>query len=150
MAMASRRRPLDSTSRAWLCDSKVRLFLWISDRYVQHMHSAQRRFGTALRLVLCACFAAGIASCASVSFERKTETSGTFKSSGWALTLFAVDIPKGALQIARENASDANLANTVVEEATVVPYLGRWFDWILDIVGIRYARVTGTWGFSGQ
>ncbi len=114
------------------------------------MHSVRRRFRSTPPLAVCLCFALGLASCANLSFERKTETSGTFTSTGWALTLFAVDIPKGALQIARENASDANLANTVVEEVTVVPYLGRWFDWLLDIVGIRYARVSGTWGFTGH
>jgi hypothetical protein len=114
------------------------------------MHSVRRRFRSTLHLAVCLCFAIGLASCADLSFERKTETSGTFTSTGWALTLFAVDIPKGALQIARENASDANLANTVVEEVKVVPYLGRWFDWLLDIVGIRYARVSGTWGFTGH
>ena len=51
--------------------------------------------------------------------------------------------------IARENASDANLANMVVQETTVFPYLGP-FDFLFDIIGIRFARVTGTWGFAGK
>lgn len=90
-----------------------------------------------------------IAACANLSFDRTTETSGTFESTGVALTLFAVDFPKGALQIARENASDANLANLQVETVKVVPYFGP-FDWLLDIVGVRYAKITGTWGYSGR
>lgn len=88
-------------------------------------------------------------SCGSLSFKRKTQTSGTFSSSGWSFTILSVDIPKGALQIARENASDANLANLTVEDVTVIPYFGP-LDWILDIISIRYARVSGTWGFDGK
>ena len=88
-------------------------------------------------------------SCASVSFERDTETSGTFVSTGWAFTIFSIDLPKPALNIARENASDAKRANMVVEKAEVYPHLG-WFDWVLDIVGVRRARISGTWGFPGD
>lgn len=87
--------------------------------------------------------------CAGVSFERATETSGTFTSYGVALTLLSADFPKGAMQIARENASDANLANMEVQESIVTPYLGP-LDWLLDIIGVRYARISGTWGFSGR
>ena len=90
-----------------------------------------------------------LTACANLSFKRSTETSGTFESSGLAFTLFAVDFPKGALQIARENASDANLANLQVETVQVVPYLGP-LDWILDIVGVRFAKITGTWGYAGR
>ena len=114
------------------------------------MPPSRCRFGATLPLAACLCIAISLPACADLSFERKTETSGTFTSTGWALTLFGVDIPKGALQIARENASDANLANTVVDEVKVVPYFGRFVDWILDLVGVRYARVSGTWGFSGH
>lgn len=106
-----------------------------------------------LRLPRCVCVLAlslvALSSCSSLSFQRKTETSGTFSSSGLALTLLSVDIPKGALQIARENASDSNLANLQVEKVLVVPDLGG-FNWILDIFSIRYARIEGTWGFSGK
>jgi hypothetical protein len=87
--------------------------------------------------------------CSSLSFQRQTETSGTFRSSGWAVTLFSADIPKSALQIARENASDSNMANMQVENVLVVPDFGG-FNWILDIFSIRYARIEGTWGFSGK
>lgn len=87
--------------------------------------------------------------CSSLSFQRQTETSGTFSSSGWALTIISVDIPKSALQIARENASDSNMANMQVEKVLVVPDFGG-FNWILDFFSIRYARIEGTWGFSGK
>ncbi len=88
-------------------------------------------------------------SCASLEFTRETQTSGRFKSTGWAFTLFSVDFPKQALDIARENASDARLTNLRVESAKVSPDLG-WADWLLDVIGVRRARITGTWGFSGQ
>jgi hypothetical protein len=81
-------------------------------------------------------------------FERETQTSGTFESWGLAFTILSIDLPKPALDIARENAADANLPNLVVEKVTTFPYLG-WFDWLLDIVGLRYARIGGTWGFAG-
>ncbi len=90
-----------------------------------------------------------VASCASVKYERETQTSGTFRSQGWALTVLSIDLPKPALDIARENAADSNLANLVVNEVTVFPYLG-WFDWLLDIVGVRFAKIKGTWGFAGE
>lgn len=88
-------------------------------------------------------------SCASVSFERETATSGTFESTGLAFTILSIDLPKSAIDIARENASDARQPNTQITDATVTPYLG-WFDWLLDIVGVRYARVSGTWGFEPE
>jgi hypothetical protein len=87
--------------------------------------------------------------CSSLSFQRQTETSGRFSSSGWAMTILAVDMPKSALQIARENASDANMANMQIEKVLVVPDFGG-FNWILDIFSIRYARIEGSWGFSGN
>jgi hypothetical protein len=88
-------------------------------------------------------------SCASVEFKQRTQTSGTFRSTAFAFTMLSIDIPKTAEQIARENAADARLTNTQVDEVFVVPYLG-WFDWLLDVIGFRYARVTGTWGFEGD
>lgn len=90
-----------------------------------------------------------LASCASVNFTRDTQTSGHFESHGFAVTLLSIDIPAGALTIARDNVSDARLTNYQVETAKVWPYLG-WFDWLLDIVGVRWAVVSGTWGFRGD
>lgn len=102
---------------------------------------------TAVRLsaaVLCAVLAA---SCASTKFTRQTQTSGTFEATAWAVTIFSIDIPKGALTAARENVNNAGLANAVVTETSVLPHLG-WFDWILDILSVRVARLRGTWGFD--
>jgi hypothetical protein len=93
--------------------------------------------------------AAFLSACAGVSFERKTETSGTFTSYGIAVTILSTDFPKGALQIARENASDSGLANLEVEKSVVFPYFGP-LDWALDILGIRYARISGTWGYAAR
>lgn len=87
------------------------------------------------------------ASCASLEFERETPTSGTFRASGWAFTLFSIDIPKSAVDVARSNVSDARQPNVVVTEASVWPYLGP-LDFIFEIIGVRRARVSGTWGFS--
>ena len=58
-----------------------------------------------------------LSACAGVSFERTTETSGTFSSYGLAVTILSSDFPKGAMQIARENASDANLANMEIKKS---------------------------------
>ena len=113
------------------------------------MPPGSRALGTARRSLAVFALAVSLDACASLSFERTTETSGRFTSSGMALTLLSVDFPKSALQIARENASDSNLANLQVQRVLVVPYLGP-LDWLLDIVGVRYARISGTWGFQGR
>lgn len=85
------------------------------------------------------------ASCASVDFQRRTPTSGTFESSAWAFTILGFDFPSSALGIARGNASDSGLPNLVVLEQSVVPRLGP-LDWLLDIIMVRHAHVSGTWG----
>ncbi|MAE29310.1 MAG: hypothetical protein QF724_06555 [Planctomycetota bacterium] len=87
--------------------------------------------------------------CAGLSIDRTTQTSGTFVSSGLAFTIASIDLPKPAIDIARENASDSNLANLEVESAWVFPNLGP-LDWLLEIIGVRYARIEGTWGFPGE
>lgn len=104
---------------------------------------ATRRPGLACAVLI----AGALSACANLSFERDSETSGHFESTAVAATLVSFDLPKGALMIARENASDANLSNMVVTETTVFPYLGP-FDWLLDIVGVRWARVRGTFGVA--
>lgn len=91
----------------------------------------------------------GLASCSSLEFRRETTTSGTFTSTGTALTILSWDLPKSAVLIARENANDARQPNLEVTSERVFPDLG-WFNWVLDIVGIRYARITGTWGFADR
>ena len=85
--------------------------------------------------------------CASVRFERTTETSGTFESHGTAFTIFSIDLPKSSEMIALENASDAGLANMRVESVNVFPDWG-WWNWVLDILSVRRATVRGTWGFE--
>jgi hypothetical protein len=100
------------------------------------------------RLLACiACVMLG--SCASVAFDRDTQSSGTFTSSGWSFTLFSVDLPKSAVNIARENAADANLPHLVVEEVMVTPHLGP-LDFLMEFFSFRYARIRGTWGFTGE
>ncbi len=90
-----------------------------------------------------------LASCASLDFERTTQTSGTFEATAVAITVFKIDVPKSALQITRENLADANLANMQIEEVEVVPDLG-WWNWVLDILSVRRARIAGRWGFDGD
>lgn len=93
------------------------------------------------------CAAALSTGCSTLSHELTTETSGTFRATGLAFTIFSIDLPKGSLLIARENASDANLANMEVTETVTFPYLGP-FDWILDILSFRWSKVEGTWGYA--
>jgi hypothetical protein len=116
--------------------------------------SAGARVGACARSFTRECFLSillgvSLSACASVSFERLSATSGTFKSTGWSVTILEMDFPKGALMVARENASDANLANMVVDDVTQIP---SWWplNWLFEIFSIRYASVSGTWGFTGQ
>lgn len=83
-------------------------------------------------------------SCAQLSVQRDTETSGTFTSSARSITILSWEIPRSAIQIAHENASDAGLPN--IDATSVRATDWGWFDWILEIVSTRSARVTGTWG----
>jgi hypothetical protein len=87
--------------------------------------------------------------CSSLSFKRNTETSGTFKATGWSVTFFSYDFPERAIDIARENASDANLPHMKVLTARVWPHLGP-LDFLIELIGFRYARISGTWGFDGE
>lgn len=96
-----------------------------------------------LLAILCCCAAT---SCATLEFTRDTESSGTFEATGKAFTLLSVDFPTGAMIQARENVSDANLPNMKVTYARVVPDWGG-FNWVLDILSFRYAKLEGTWGF---
>ncbi len=105
------------------------------------MHSA-RRFTALLLLAL-------LPACASVEFQRTTETSGTFVSRGTSFTILSIDLPKTALDIARENAADAGLANMDVDTVSITPDWG-WWNWVLDIISVRKATVRGTWGFEGD
>jgi hypothetical protein len=90
-----------------------------------------------------------LASCSSLDIHRTTETSGTFESTGLAVTVLSIDLPKASRDIARENASDTRLNNLRITDSKTVPYLGP-VDWLLDIIGVRWTKISGTWGFDGQ
>ena len=96
-----------------------------------------------LLAILCCCAAS---SCATLEFTRDTQSSGHFVATGKAVTFLSVDFPTGAMIQARENVSDANLPNMTVTSAKVVPDFGG-FNWVLDILSFRYAKLEGTWGF---
>jgi hypothetical protein len=89
------------------------------------------------------------ASCSSVEFQRTTESSGTFEASGTSFTIFGVDVPRSALDQARENASDAGLHNMEVTDTSLWPDLG-WLDWIFELISIRHATIEGTWGYAPE
>ena len=90
----------------------------------------------------------GLGSCASLSVKRDTATSGTFNSSARSFTILSYSIPRQAIQIAHENIADAGLPNTHATRVTHTDW--GWFDWLLEIISIRSARVKGTWGFNGE
>jgi len=85
------------------------------------------------------------AGCTSLEFERSGPEHGTFTSTATTFTFLSFDLPGPARDLALGNAADSARPNLLVESDVVVPYLG-WFDWIFDIIGVRYAIVTGTWG----
>ena len=93
--------------------------------------------------------ALALSACTSLSIERDTLTSGTFESRAWGFTILSWDLPKAALDTARENASDTRLLNLQVEEVDITPDWG-WWNWVLDILSVRVATIRGTWGFRGN
>ena len=108
---------------------------------------ARRLAGGMSLWMLALAAAACLQACSSVEFDRRTETSGTFTSTGLAFTILTIDLPQRAIDIARENASDAALPNMVIENVSIFPHLGP-FDWLLDLLSVRYARISGHWGFD--
>ena len=143
-AWASKAAALEWTVMACSLASRARFGLDcepVSGRFVP---PAMNMIRTALASALVALAAT---SCASTELTRETQTTGTFESTAWTVTILAIDIPKGALVAARENVNNMGLANAVVTETQVAPYLG-WFDWFLDILSVRRARLRGTWGFE--
>ena len=86
-----------------------------------------------------------VSSCAQLSIRRDTETSGTFTSTGRSITFLSWEMPRPAIQIAHENAADAGLPN--IQATSVRATDWGWLDWLLEIVSMRSARVTGTWGY---
>lgn len=85
----------------------------------------------------------------SLEIRRDTLTSGTFKSTGWNLHLLNWDLPRTAMESARDNIADARLDNVDVQEMVLTPQLGP-LDWLLEIIGMRFARIEGTWGWTGD
>lgn len=96
---------------------------------------------TALGALLVTCLGA----CASLDLERTSPDGGTFRSTAWSFTFLSYDLPAPAISTARANAADSGRPDLVLRDETVIPHLGR-FDWLLDVISIRYARVSGTWG----
>jgi hypothetical protein len=86
-----------------------------------------------------------LSSCSSLEFKRTGPDHGTFSSSATTFTLLSFDLPGPARDLAMGNVADSARPNLLIESDVVTPYLG-WFDWILDFVGVRHARITGTWG----
>ena len=108
-------------------------------------HRSFRTLGRMLGLLLVCVSPA----CASLHVDATSATTGKYTSSALAITIFAFDLPSPALEMARNNAADIGQPNLLVERETVFPYLGR-LDWLLDIISIRFARVSGTWGYPPE
>lgn len=87
--------------------------------------------------------------CANLSVQATDASSGEYTSSALSITILAFDLPSPALEMARNNAADIGQPNLLVERETVFPYLGR-LDWLLDLFSIRFAKVTGTWGYPPE
>ena len=101
------------------------------------------------RLAAAAGLVLGSSACASLDLERTTQTSGTFRSTALSFTILSLDVPKRAIDVAVENAADAQQPNAVITSQWVFPQLGP-LDWLLDILSLRYAVVEGTWGFAEE
>jgi hypothetical protein len=97
------------------------------------------RLGSALLLALLA------SSCASLDFEPSDGARGTFRSRALAFTFLGHDYPQSALLLARANASDSGLPALEVERERVFPYFWK-MDFLLDVISVRYASVSGTYG----
>ena len=104
---------------------------------------------TRIRIAILALAVALFPSCASVHFDRTSATTGTYRSTATSFTLLSFDFPGPALTVAHSNAADAGQPNMVIEDQGVFPHLG-YFDWLLDIVSIRFAWVEGLWGYPSN
>jgi len=83
--------------------------------------------------------------CATLDFDPTDADSGTFRSTAMALTFLGKDFPQSALLVARANASDSQLPNLVVTQEHIFPYFWK-LDFLLDILSLRWATVSGTYG----
>lgn len=84
-------------------------------------------------------------SCASLDVEPNDRDTGAFHSSAVTFTFLGRDFPQSALLLARANAADSQLPTLIVTEERVFPYFWR-FDFLLDVISVRWARVAGTYG----
>lgn len=91
---------------------------------------------------LCLALSSG---CASLDFEAADESTGTFTSRAMAFTFLGADIPQSAVLLARANASDSQLPNLVVTREVIFPYFWK-LDFLLDLISVRWATVSGTYG----
>jgi hypothetical protein len=78
-------------------------------------------------------------------FDPETEDRGIFRSSALAFTFLGRDYPQSAILLARANAADSQLPNLVVQSEHVFPYFWR-LDFLLDVISLRYATVSGSYG----
>jgi hypothetical protein len=101
------------------------------------MHAAGRSLALA-SLLLCS-------ACATLKFEPTDARGGTFRSTALSFSFLGHDLPQSALLLARANASDSQLPNLVVTHEHVFPYFWK-LDFLLDILSVRWATVSGTYG----
>lgn len=97
-----------------------------------------------LRALFLAC-ALAAASCANLKVEPKDAERGTFQSGAMAFTFLGRDFPQSAVLLARANAADTQLPNLVVTEERIFPYFWK-LDFLLDLVSLRWAWISGTYG----
>ncbi len=109
---------------------------------------SSRSPGRRARLAGAVLVAAMASSCANLSVKSDSATSGTFSSTARSFTFLSWDMPRPAIQVAHENASDTGLPN--LQATSVKETDWGWFDWVLEIIGSRSASVRGTWGFTGE
>jgi hypothetical protein len=95
--------------------------------------------------ILLLCAALALSACASLSVTPKDASTGSFRSSALTLTFLGNDYPQSAILLARANAANAQLANQIVTRELIFPYFWK-FDFLLDILSVRWASVSGTYG----
>lgn len=86
-------------------------------------------------------------SCATLHFEPTDADTGTFRSTAVAFTFLGRDFPQSAILLARANAADSQLSNLVITEERIFPYFWK-LDFLLDVVSVRWASVSGVYGPS--
>ena len=62
--------------------------------------------------------------------------------------LHASEAVNKTFEVCYENIADASLPNTHATKVSRTDW--GWFDWLLEIISVRSARVKGTWGYNGE